>query len=134
MSSDLNQCNFIGHLGKDPDIRYMPDGTAVAAFSIAVGWKTKDKEGTEWINITAFGKLAEIIGKYLKKGSQVFIQGRYKTDKYEKDGQNRYITKIVAEKMQMLGGGEKKGGHRAAPEARAADSNDDSFDDHDIPF
>ena len=81
MSNDLNYCAFIGRLGKEVETRYMPSGEAVASFSIAVGSQWKNKEGekqdsTEWVNITAFGKLAEICGKYLEKGSQVFISGR----------------------------------------------------------
>jgi len=110
MSNDLNQCSFIGRLGKDPEVRFMPNGNAVTSFSIAVGstWKDKNsgekKEATEWVNITAFGKLSEIIGEYVKKGSQVFIQGHIKTDKYEKDGQTHYSTKVIADRMQMLGG------------------------------
>lgn len=110
MSNDLNQCQFIGHLGRDPETRYTSSGSPVCSFSIACGWKSKDKEGTEWVNITAFGKLAEICEKYLAKGKQVFIQGRMTTDKYEKDGVTRYSTKIIADRMQMLGGGESKPG------------------------
>ncbi len=101
--SDLNLCQFIGRLGQDPEIRYMNNGDPVASISIACGWKGKDKEGTEWVSVSAFGKLAEIMGKYLAKGSQVYISGRFQTDKYEKDGQTRYSTKIIADRMQMLG-------------------------------
>ena len=79
MSNDLNQCQFIGRLGKNPESRAMPNGDDVSSFSIAVGWKGKDSEGAEWVNIVTFGKLAEICNKYLQKGSQVFIQGRMKT-------------------------------------------------------
>lgn len=126
MANDLNQCNFIGRLGKEVDMRYMPNGTAVASFSIAVGWKSKDKEGAEWVQITAFEKLAEICGQYLVKGSQVFISGRFKTEKYtDKDGIERYSTKIVADRMQMLGA--KQSGGSAPMEAPASD-------DGDIPF
>jgi single-strand DNA-binding protein len=87
----------------------MPSGKAVTSFSIAVGsqWKSKDgekQESTEWVNITAFDKLGEICAEWLKKGSQVFISGKMKTDKYEKDGITRYSTKIIADNMQMLGG------------------------------
>ena len=103
MANDLNHCTFIGRLGNDPEIRYTAGGDAVASISIACGWKGKDKEGVEWIPISAFGKLAEIMGQFLHKGSQVYISGRFKTDKYEKDGQTRYSTKIVADRMQMLG-------------------------------
>ena len=103
--SDLNQCQFIGRLGKDPEIRRTADGKAIASFSIACGWKSKDKEGTDWIPVTAFGKLAEIVEKYIAKGSQIFVQGQFKTDKYtDKNGVDKYSTKIYAESIQMLGG------------------------------
>ena len=130
--SDLNQCQFIGRLGRDPETRYMTNGKAVASFSIAVGsqWKNKDgekQESTEWVNITAFDKLAEICGEYLKKGSQVFIGGRMKTEKYQdkETGADRYSTKIIADTMQMLGGksqvdGEQSEPSRAAPAAKPA--------------
>lgn len=102
--NDLNHCIFIGRLGQDPDPRYLPNGDAATSFSIACGWKSKDKEGTEWIRISTFGKLAEICGQYLKKGSQVFVSGRLTTRKWkDKEGNERYSTEIVADKMQMLG-------------------------------
>lgn len=101
--NDLNQCQFIGRLGKDVELRYTPSNDPVANMALACGWKTKDKEGTEWVNVTAFGKLAEISGQYLKKGSQIFVQGKMKTEKYTKDGIDRYSTKIIADKIQMLG-------------------------------
>lgn len=101
--SDLNQCNFIGRLGADPETRYMPDGTAVCNFQMAVGWKSKEKEGAEWIRVTAFKGLADICGKYLQKGTQVFISGRMRTRKWQgDDGKDKYTTEIVAETMQML--------------------------------
>jgi single-strand DNA-binding protein len=148
MSNDLNQCSFIGRLGKDPETRYMTSGKAVTSFSIAVGSQWKDKAGekqesTEWVNITAFDKLAEICGEYLKKGSQVFIGGRMKTDKYQdkETGADRYSTKIIAETMQMLGGkpqGDGDQSERSAPAANpyaapSTKANFDNFDD-DIPF
>lgn len=102
--SDLNQCSFIGRLGKAPETRVTPNGDAVTNFSIACGWKTKTKEGTEWVNVSAFGKLAEICGQYLDKGSQVFVQGKMKTEKYEdKSGVTKYSTKIAADTVQFLG-------------------------------
>lgn len=112
MSNDLNSCSFIGRLGKDPEVRFMTNGKAVASFSIAVGSQWKDKQtgekqvSTEWVNITAFDKLGEICGEYLKKGSQVFISGRMKTEKYQdkETGADRYSTKIIADNMQMLSG------------------------------
>lgn len=138
MANDLNQCNFIGRLGADPETRYTSNGDAVCNFRIAVGWKSKEKEGTEWVSCTAFGKLAEICSTYLNKGSQVFVQGRFKTDEYEKDGIKRYSTKIMLDQMQMLGGKPAES-DRSQPEDRrapAADKPKPSFDDlgDDIPF
>ena len=142
-SNDLNLCQFIGHLGKDVDTRFMPNGDAVAAFSLACNWKGKDTEGVEWVRVTAFGKLAEICSEYLRKGSQVYISGRMRTRKYRaKDGSERYATEIVAEKMQMFGGKPESAGGGYRPEAakqltRPAESpmpgGFDSMDD-DIPF
>ena len=103
MANDLNRCEFIGRLGKDPDLRFAPSGGAVCNFSIAVGYKSKEKETTEWVRVTAFGKLAEICGEYLKKGSQVYLAGRMTTRKWQKDGVDQYTTEVVAETMQMLG-------------------------------
>lgn len=136
MSHDLNQCQFIGRLGKDPEKKAMPSGDAVTNISIAVGWKGKDKEGVEWVPVVFFGKLAEIAAQYLRKGSQVFISGRYRTQSWEKDGQTRYRTEIVADRMQMLGS-KQAGGHgeapATAPAAATADTHAGDFDD-DIPF
>jgi len=110
MATDLNMWQGIGRLGKDVEIRFTATGDAVANFSLACGWKSKEKEGTEWVNITVFGKLAEICGKYLKKGSQVYIAGSLKTDKYtDKSGVEKYSTKVMAEKMQMLGSKQEDG-------------------------
>ena len=105
MATDLNRCEFIGRLGKDPEVRYTADSNAICNFSIAVGYKSKDKELTEWVRITAFGKLAGICADYLKKGSQVFVAGRMTTRKWvNKDGVDQYTTEVVADQMQMLGG------------------------------
>lgn len=111
MANDLNLCQFIGRLGNDPEMRYMPNGDAVANISIAVGSKWKDKtsgelkESTEWVRCTAFRQLAEIIGKYLKKGSKVYVSGKMRTRKYQaQDGSDRYATEIVLDNMQMLDG------------------------------
>ena len=106
--SDLNQCNFIGRVGRDPEIKYAPDGAAVANFSIAVSesWKGKDgakKEKTEWVKCIAWRKLAEIIGEYVHKGQQVFVSGKFTTKEWEKDGIKRYSSEIIIDKMQMLG-------------------------------
>lgn len=147
MANDLNQCNFIGRLGNDPSVKYSQSGKCITSFSIAVGWKSKDKEGTEWINVVAFDKLGEIVGEYARKGSQVFVTGRFKTEKYEKDGQERYSTKIIADRVQLLGG--KQEGQSAGSEGSRAGSTQressqqnqhkspptmDDFADDDIPF
>ena len=134
MSKDLNLCQFIGRLGKDVDMRYTADGKAIANLTIACGESWKDKQGnkqekTEWVRISAFGKLAEIMGQYLKKGAQVYISGRMQTRKWQdKDGQDRYTTEIVADQMQML---DSRGSSDSAPSA--APTPDDGFDD-DFPF
>lgn len=147
----LNNAQIIGHLGRDPEVRYLPSGEAVANFSIATTEKWKDKntgeqrEETEWHRISVFGRLAEIVGEYLKKGSLVFVQGKLKTRKYT-DGQGveRYSTEIRAEAMKMLGGRDSSQGERSAPAQRqaapqrqqapaAAGSGFDDMDD-DIPF
>lgn len=103
----LNRVQLIGHLGKDPETRFTPTGKKVTQFSVAISnrWKGKEgesKEFTEWVNIEAWGRLGEICGEYLKKGSLVFVEGRLRTDKYEDKGENRYFTKVVALAMQML--------------------------------
>jgi single-strand DNA-binding protein len=103
----LNRVQLIGRLGKDPESRFIPSGQKVAHFSVAVSnrWK-KDgeaKESTEWINVDAWGKLAQTCEQYLRKGSLVYVDGRLRTDKYEdKAGVTRYSTKVVASEMQML--------------------------------
>ena len=142
MANDLNSCSFIGRLGNDPESKYTASGTQVTNISIAVGWKSKDKEGTEWVRVTAFGKLAEIMSQYLNKGSQVYIQGRMKTDKWQdKDGKDRYSTGIVADNLQMLGGRESgSGSSQSQPQPQSApkdypdkaQSQDDGFDS--MPF
>ena len=112
MANDLNQCTFIGRLAADPDTSYMPSGEPVCNFRIAVSWKSRDKEGTEWVKIVTFTKLAEICSEYLAKGSQVMVTGRMRTREWEKDGVKRYTTEIVADQMQMLGSpknGEQRG-------------------------
>ena len=110
MANDLNQCTFTGRLGKPVEIKYTPSGTAVANFSMAVGetWKDKatrdKKEAIEWVSVVCFGKLAEIATEYLSTDSFILIVGKLKTDTYEKDGEKKYKTKVVAHTMKMLGG------------------------------
>lgn len=123
MAKDLNQCNFIGRLGKDPDERSMPDGTAVTAISIACADDYKQDsrkvERTNWIRVVAFGKLAELFAQHLKKGSRVYVSGKMTTRKYT-DNQNieRHVTEIVASEMQMLDGRQDgaQGGQYAVPQ------------------
>jgi single-strand DNA-binding protein len=105
----VNKFIGIGNLGRDPEMRFMPNGNAVCNFSIAISEKYKDKnsgewkELTEWVNIVMFGKLAEIAGEYLAKGSKVYVEGKLKTEKYtDKNGVEKTATKVVGEKMDML--------------------------------
>lgn len=109
--ASVNKVILVGNLGKDPETKYLPSGDAVTNFSIATteSWKDKSsgekKESTEWHRISTFGKLAEICGEYLKKGSAVYIEGSIKTRKWQdKEGIDRYSTEIKADRMQMLGG------------------------------
>lgn len=106
--ASLNKVILIGNLGRDPETRYLPNGDAVTNISVATTETWKDKGGekqekTEWHRVTLYRRLAEIAGEYLKKGSQVFIEGRIEYREYEKDGQKRYSTDIVASEMKMLG-------------------------------
>lgn len=133
MANDLNRCEFIGRLGQDVETRYASSGNAVANFSIACGYKYKDQESTEWVRVVAFGKLAEICDKYLRKGSQVFIAGRMQTRRWEdKQGVTKYTTEIIANDMQMLdskGGSSQERDTRPQPTQQPADDFSDS-----IPF
>ena len=131
---NLNKVMLIGHLGADPEIRYMPNGKAVVNLRLATSESWKDKQTgdkqdrTEWHSVVAYDKLAEIIGKLLRKGSPVYIEGKLQTRKWQdKEGKDRYTTEIIAQSMQMLGGrpqGESK--------QKEAPSTDDFGDD--IPF
>lgn len=112
----INKVIIVGHLGQDPEIRYMSDGTAVTNFSVATSesWKDKQtgekKERTEWHRIVAWRQLGELCGKYLSKGRQVYIEGKLQTRSWEKDGVTRYTTEIVATDVQFLGGRDDAGG------------------------
>jgi len=165
MSKGINKVILIGYLGKDPDVRYMPSGDAITGFSLATNesWTDKQtgekKEATEWHTIVIFGRLAEIAGEYLRKGRQVYIEGRLRTRKWQdKAGQDRYTTEIVANDMQMLGSGRDEAGgsdtgqpgrragapvaansRRAAVAARGAapvgqGAGAETLDEDDIPF
>jgi single-strand DNA-binding protein len=146
MSNDLNHCSFIGRLGRDPETRYLPNGDAVTNFSIAVGesWKNKEtgeiNESVEWVRVTAWRKLGEICGEYLKKGAQVYVSGKMKTREWEKDGVKRYTTEVVIDKMQMLGGKkdaepaeQREPEQKPAKKPAAGVGKFDDMDD-DIPF
>ena len=104
----VNKFIGIGNVGKNPDVRSMADGKCVANISIAITERYKDKQGeqkevTEWVNVVFFGKLAEIVQQYVTQGSQLYVEGKLKTEKYEKDGVTRYSTKVIADSMKMLG-------------------------------
>jgi single-strand DNA-binding protein len=144
--ASVNKWIGIGNLGQDPDSKIMPNGDAVCNISIACSDSYKDKttgekkEVTEWVRIVFFRKLAEIAGQYLKKGSQVYIEGALKTRKWEKDGQTHYTTEVVADTMKMLGGRkdeEQRGeDHAASPASKPAAPAPVGFADFedDIPF
>ncbi len=111
MARGLNKVIIVGNLGQDPETRYMPSGSAVTNFTVATNesWKDKQtgeqKERTEWHRVAMFNRLAEIAAEYLRKGSQVYIEGKLRTRKWQgQDGQDRYTTEIIADEMQMLGG------------------------------
>ena len=146
MARGINKVIVVGNLGADPDTRYMPSGGAVTNLSIATSesWKDKQtgeqKERTEWHKVAMFGRLAEIAAEYLRKGSQVYIEGKLRTRKWQdREGNDRYTTEIIADEMQMLGG--RGGGGGSAPmrddsgpsSAPPPQSSSDDFDD-DIPF
>ena len=141
----VNKAIVIGHLGKDPEVRYTTSGVAAASFTVATTEKWKDKNGekqekTEWHNISAYNRLAEICGEFLKKGSLVFIEGKLTTEKWtDKEGHDRYTTKIVANEMRMLSGkGDGSTAHTQAPVAapKAAPAQGGAFDNFpdDVPF
>lgn len=136
----FNQAIIMGNLGQDPEVRYMPNGGAAANISVATtdSWKDKQtgekQERTEWHRIVAFGKLAEIMGEYLKKGSTVLIQGEIRTRKWEdKEGNTKYTTEILAREMQMIGGRPGNSGQSGNSAPSQAPASNDDFDD-DIPF
>lgn len=145
MARGINKVILIGNLGNDPEVRYMPSGSAVANITIATSeqWKDKDsgekKEKTEWHRVSLFGRLGEIAGEYLKKGSKVYIEGRLQTRKWQdKSGQDRYTTEIIANDLQMLDGkagrdfgGQKSPGSDMGMGGQSSPPPD--FDD-DIPF
>lgn len=153
MARGVNKVILIGNLGNDPDIRYTASGAAVANVSLATAETWRDKESgeqqerTEWHRVVFFGRLAEIVGEYLKKGSQIYVEGRIQTRKWQdKEGNDRYTTEVVANDMQMLGSpagrrnaeagvsqAEKETGSEDTTPVAASGKADEDFDD-DIPF
>jgi len=150
--ASVNKVILVGNLGRDPETKYMPDGAAITNVSIATSYQRTDKasgqktEETEWHRVVFFSRLAEIAGEYLKKGSQVYVEGRLRTRKWQdKEGQDRYTTEIVADSMQMLGSRAGSGEPRpeamksaepkaaAAPAAKKPAGKFDDMED-DIPF
>ena len=157
--ASVNKVILIGNLGRDPETRFLPDGGAITNISIATTDVWKDKSGdkqekTEWHRVAFFGKLAEIAGEYLKKGSQVYVEGRLQTRKWQdKEGHEKFTTEIIADRMQMLGsragmggaaaggaesdrsheGGSSSGGGSSKPQAKGGAAKFDDFED-DIPF
>jgi len=144
MARGINKVILVGNLGADPETRYMPSGGAVTNIRIATSESWKDKntgdqqERTEWHSVAFFGRLAEVAGEYLRKGSQVYVEGRLRTRKWQdRDGNDRYTTEVIASEMQMLGGRPGSGAparsESSAPPPGAAPPPDSNFDD-DIPF
>ncbi|MBS7404344.1 MAG: single-stranded DNA-binding protein [Oxalobacter sp.] len=137
--ASVNKVILVGHLGRDPENRYLPSGEQVTSIAIATidRWRDKatgeQKEQTEWHRISFFGKLAEIAGQYLKKGSQVYVEGRIRTRKYtDRDGIERHATEIIGDRMQMLGGKpEQSGGRNSYAEAKETGR---MPQDNNIPF
>ena len=134
--ASVNRAILIGNLGRDPDLRYTPSGQPVAKFPIATSERWKDKDGqlqqrTDWHNIVAWGRQAEVCKEYLKKGSPIYIEGRIQSRSYEdKDGNRKYITEIVANRIQMLGRKEEgPSGEETPPEPETEEAEGD-----DIPF
>ena len=144
MARGVNKVIIVGNLGNDPDTRYMPSGSAVTNLSVATNesWKDKQtgeqKDRTEWHKVAMFGRLAEIAAEYLRKGSQVYIEGKLRTRKWQdQNGNDRWTTEIIADEMQMLGGRTGAGAPAMSdsppPAAPPPEPSSDDFDD-DIPF
>ena len=136
--SGVNKVIILGNVGKDPETRFTQGGDGVTNISVACTEKYKDKQGeqkeiTEWVNVVFFGKLAEIAGKYIRKGSTVYVEGKLKTEKYaDKNGVEKYSTKVIASNMQLVGGKPSADGAGSAPRNQGAGS--DGMQDDEIPF
>tara|TARA_R110002020_G_C16275085_1_gene771394 strand:+ start:632 stop:1045 length:414 start_codon:yes stop_codon:yes gene_type:complete len=136
--SSVNKVILVGRLGKDPEVRALDSGVKVASFSLATSESYRDKntgekvENTEWHNVVLWRGIAEVAEKYLQKGSLVYIEGSLKTEQYDKDGETRYSTKVVGQKLTMLGG--KSEGSQERPSAPAPSAAPLVDDDQDLPF
>ena len=129
MARGINKVILVGNLGNDPEVKYTQSGMAITTLSLATTSSRKDRDGnqqekTEWHRVKLFGKLGEIAGEYLRKGRQVYIEGRIEYGSYEKDGVKQYTTDIIADDMQMLGGREEGGGMGGERPQRQAQRND----------
>lgn len=145
MARGINKVILVGNLGRDPETRYTQGGSAVTEFSIATSETWNDKqtgerqERTEWHNVVCFARLAEVAGEYLKKGSKVYIEGQLRTSSWERDGEKRYRTQVMARELQMLdsrsggGGGQQHAGRPGDAQAQSDMYGNEDFDD-DIPF
>jgi single-strand DNA-binding protein len=148
MSKGINKVILIGNVGQDPEVKYMPNGKAVANATLATSesWKGQDgqqQEKTEWHRLVFFGKLAEIVGEYVKKGSKLYVEGKLQTRSWEQDGVKRYTTEIVCNEMQMLdsrsetgNGKTQNSGGKSSWEGQAQEANrpHDDFDNDSLPF
>ncbi len=139
--ASLNKVQLIGHVGRDPETRVFADGNPVTNISVATTDRYKDKtsgelkESTEWHRIAFFGKLAEIAGQYLKKGSQVYVEGKLRTRKWtDANGIEKYSTEVIAESMQMLGGKPSESGASGQPQNQGVNNGGLGDMDDDIPF
>jgi single-strand DNA-binding protein len=135
----VNKAILIGHLGQDPEVRFLASGQAVARLSVATNEKWKDaagelKERTDWHNVVVWGKTAEHCGQYLTKGRQVYVEGSIRTRDYEKDGVKRYITEVVAQRVQFLGGGGESRASAGPGTPPGGGGGAVAPDDDDIPF
>lgn len=139
MARSLNKVQIIGNLGKDPELKYGPSAVAIASFSVATVEQWKDNDGnqqekTEWHNIVAWRKLAEICGEYLKKGKKVYIEGKLSTRSYEKDGVKQYRTEIVAEQVIMLDSVDRSQQTETKPEPAPQTAPSGKKGGDDLPF
>jgi len=139
MSRGVNKVILVCTVGRDPEVKYMPSGGAVVNLSAATNesWKDKQtgekKERTEWHKLTFYNRLAEIVGEYIRKGSQIYIEGSLRTRDYEKDGQKHYTTEIQVREMQMLGGKVERQ-EKPAQTGNQSGPDEEPFQDDDIPF